>query len=86
VKTLEAIAQGKPVVATSAGVRGLRRELYPDVLVADDPALFARKLIDLSRGDVTPRPRIPFSQVAADFLDTFDRILRPHYLPAADAP
>ena len=42
VKTLEAIAHGKPVVATSAGARGLRRELYPDVLVADDPALFAR--------------------------------------------
>jgi glycosyltransferase involved in cell wall biosynthesis len=86
VKTLEAIALGKPVVATSAGVRGLRRKLYPDVLVADDPALFARKLIDLSRGDVTPKPRIPYSQVAADFLDTFDRILQPHWPPSAGSP
>jgi glycosyltransferase involved in cell wall biosynthesis len=86
VKTLEAIAHGKPVVATSAGVRGLRRKLYLDVLVADDPALFARKLIDLSRGDVTPKPRIPYSQVAADFLDTFDRILQPHWPPSAGSP
>jgi glycosyltransferase involved in cell wall biosynthesis len=82
-KTVEAIAHGKPVVATSAGVRGLRRELYPDVLVADDPALFARKLIDLSRGDVTPKSRIPYSMVVADFLDNFDRILQPHCPPAA---
>ena len=83
IKTVEAIARGKPVVATSAGIRGLRRELYPDVVVADDPALFARKLIDLCRGDVTPKPQIPYSKVAADFLDTFDRILQPHFPPSA---
>jgi glycosyltransferase involved in cell wall biosynthesis len=83
VKTLEAIAHGKPVVATSAGVRGLQRELYPDVFVADDPALFARKLIDLSRGDVTPKSRIPCSMAAEDFLDNIDRILQPHCPPAA---
>jgi glycosyltransferase involved in cell wall biosynthesis len=81
-KTVEAIAHGKPVVATSAGVRGLQRELYPDVLMADDPALFARKLINLSRSDVPPNSRIPCSMVAADFLDNFDRILQPHYPPA----
>jgi glycosyltransferase involved in cell wall biosynthesis len=86
IKTLEAIAHGKPVVATSAGVRGLQRELYPDVLVADDPALFARQLIDLSRGDVSPKPRIPYSMVAADFLDAFDRIVQPHFPPAATSP
>lgn len=85
-KILEAIAHGKPVVATSAGVRGLQRELYPDVLVADDPALFARKLIDLLRSDVPPKSRIPYSMVAADFLDTFDRILQRHYLPAGRVP
>ncbi len=86
IKTLEAIAHGKPVVATSAGVRGLRRELYPDVLVTDDPVLFARKLIDLSLGDVRPKSRIPYSMVAADFLDTFDRILQLHCPPAAGSP
>ncbi|HEY8031277.1 MAG TPA: glycosyltransferase [Methylocella sp.] len=86
VKTLEAIAHGKPVVATSAGVRGLRRELYPDVVVADDPALFARKLIDLSRSDVRPKPQIPYSGVAADFLDAFERIVQLHAASAADSP
>ena len=86
VKTLEAIAYGKPVVATSAGLRGLQRELYPEIIVADNPALFARKLIDLSRGDVRPTPRIPYSMVAADFLDTFDRIVQPHFPLAAGAP
>jgi glycosyltransferase involved in cell wall biosynthesis len=86
IKTVEAIAHGKPVVATSAGIRGLQRELYPDVLVADDPALFARKLIDLSRGDVTPKSQIPYSIVATGFLDTFDRILQLHCPPAANSP
>ncbi|MGH6810849.1 MAG: glycosyltransferase [Methylocella sp.] len=86
IKTLEAVAHGKPVVATSPGVRGLQRELYPDVLVADDPALFARKLINLSRGDVTPKLPIPYSMAAADFLDSFDRILQPHCPPAAGSP
>ncbi len=86
IKNLEAIAHGKPVVAPSAGVRGLQRELYPEVLVADDPALFARKLVDLSRADVRPMPRIPYSIVAADFLDNFDRIVQSHVPPAAGAP
>jgi glycosyltransferase involved in cell wall biosynthesis len=75
-KTLEAIAHGKPVVATSVGVRGIQRELYPDVIVIDDPDLFAQKLIDLSRGDARlKKSRIPHSVVAANFLDAFDRIL-----------
>jgi hypothetical protein len=82
-KTLEAIAYGKRVVTTSVGVRGLCRELYPDVFVADDPTSFAQKLINLSRGDVMYNPQIPHSSVAADFLDAFDRILQLHYHPVA---
>jgi glycosyltransferase involved in cell wall biosynthesis len=41
-KILEALAQGLPVVSTSMGCEGLRLEHEHDVLIADDPAAFAR--------------------------------------------
>ena len=41
IKALEAIAHGRPVVATSTGVRGLPLRPGRDVLVGDDAATFA---------------------------------------------
>src|SRR5581483_6725961 len=40
-KTLEALHRGLPVVATSAGARGLVREELPNLCVADTPAAMA---------------------------------------------
>ncbi|HXW70692.1 MAG TPA: glycosyltransferase [Methylocella sp.] len=72
-KTLEALAHGKPVVATSKGVRGLQLELCPGAVVADDPVLFARNLMDRARNNTTPK-RWEDSTIATEFLDGLDRI------------
>lgn len=50
VKTLDAIATGRPVVATSLATRGLR-DLPPTVTVADDPRAFAAALTAPRAGD-----------------------------------
>ena len=42
--------------------------------------------IDLSRSDVKPKPRIPYSGVAEDFLDAFERIVQLHAESAAGEP
>ena len=46
-KILEAMALGRPVVSTRLGCEGLALEDGKDVLIADDPELFARKILDL---------------------------------------
>jgi hypothetical protein len=56
VKTLDAIASGAPVVATSVAVRGLR-ELPDSVAVADDAAGFARELRRFAADGERQRPR-----------------------------
>jgi glycosyltransferase involved in cell wall biosynthesis len=46
IKTLEAMASGLPLIATSAALRGMRDDALdlPDVTIADDPESFARAL------------------------------------------
>lgn len=46
-KILEALAMGKAVVSTSLGAEGLRVEHGRHLLIADDPASFARAVSDL---------------------------------------
>lgn len=46
VKVLEALAFGRPIVSTRAGVRGLAPERISGVAVADDPAAFAAAVIE----------------------------------------
>jgi hypothetical protein len=61
IKTLDAVATGRPVVATSLALRGLD-ELPPTIELADDPVEFAdrstllRPPSHLSRGPEPPRP------------------------------
>ena len=50
-KVLEAMAMRRPVVATSAVAAGLRVDPGRNILVADDPETFARRITELSRFD-----------------------------------
>jgi polysaccharide biosynthesis protein PslH len=47
IKILEACAAGKPVVSTSIGAEGLDLEPRTEIIVADDPADFARSVVSL---------------------------------------
>jgi len=49
VKTVEALTYGKPVVATSAGIRGLE-DFSSAIFSADDPDAFAGRVLELLRG------------------------------------
>jgi glycosyltransferase involved in cell wall biosynthesis len=51
VKSIEALSYGRPLVSTSAGVRGLGPEFAAAVLVADDPIAFARLVIKLLQNE-----------------------------------
>ena len=46
-KVLEAMAMGKPVVSTSIGVRGINVSPGENAIVADKPAEFAQRIIEL---------------------------------------
>ncbi|MYC78061.1 TIGR03087 family PEP-CTERM/XrtA system glycosyltransferase [Candidatus Poribacteria bacterium] len=46
-KNLEAMAMGVPVVTTSVGAMGLEADIGKELLVADTPADFAKRVVDL---------------------------------------
>ncbi len=45
VKVLNAMSQGKPVVTTAIGAEGIEAQPDEDIVIADDPAEFARKTV-----------------------------------------
>jgi glycosyltransferase involved in cell wall biosynthesis len=47
IKILEACAAGKPIVSTSVGAEGLDLEPGKEIILADDPAEFARSVVSL---------------------------------------
>jgi len=47
IKILDAMAHGKPVVSTTIGAEGLEVTNGENILIADDPNVFAQKCIDL---------------------------------------
>jgi glycosyltransferase involved in cell wall biosynthesis len=47
IKTLEAMALGIPVVSTSIGAQGLAVESGTQMIIADDPAVFANGIVQL---------------------------------------
>jgi glycosyltransferase involved in cell wall biosynthesis len=57
VKTIEGISYGKPVVSTTAGIRGLEVRPGTDVVVEDDPQRYAESLLQLL-GNVNLRETI----------------------------
>lgn len=83
-KILEALARGVPVVTTSLGCEGLGLESGRDLLVADDPAEFARSLDLLladdelcrrlaANGFETVRRRYSWTAIGAAFGDALVR-------------
>ena len=50
-KILEAMAMKRPVVTTSTGCRGLQLQAGKDLVVADDPEIFAKEVVDLATND-----------------------------------
>jgi glycosyltransferase involved in cell wall biosynthesis len=53
IKVLEAMALGKPIVATSVGAGGIDVHDGEDILIADDPDAFADAVVRLLRGPGT---------------------------------
>jgi polysaccharide biosynthesis protein PslH len=47
VKTIEALSYGKPVVGTSAGIRGLEADFEGALLLADTPDAFVAQVLEL---------------------------------------
>jgi glycosyltransferase involved in cell wall biosynthesis len=56
-KIFEAMAMAKAVVSTTVGAEGLPVTSGQDVVIADDPAVFAEAVVDLIR-DAAARRRI----------------------------
>lgn len=52
IKILEACATGRAVVSTSVGAEGLNLKVGTEILVADDPELFAHSVVQLLRDPV----------------------------------
>ena len=46
-RILEAMAMGKPVVTSSAGIHGINVTIGENIIIADDPEEFARRVIEL---------------------------------------
>ena len=58
VKVLEALAFGKPIVSTHAGVRGLAPERIAGVAVTDDPEEFAAAVVERLDPNPAPLPEV----------------------------
>lgn len=80
IKTVEALANGLPLVTTSEGARGLMDHAHEAFVVADDPQAFA-SAITLLVGDLTARERL----AAAAFALAQDRFSREACYGALDA-
>jgi hypothetical protein len=69
IKLVEALAYGRACVATSAGVQGLSGAVASAVLVADEPDMFARSLVDLfSTGELRRSMEASATEFVRNFL------------------
>jgi len=83
IKIFEAMAMGKAVVSTTLGAEGLPVRHNENIILADDPAAFARAVIDLLRD---PQRRAQLGRAARELVArnhgwpavaaSFDRILQ----------
>ena len=76
-KILEALDAGRPVVATTVGAEGLEKLVDRGILLADDPAEFAAKVVSLLRDPVRSEAlgRVGSASVAEHF--SWDETLAP---------
>lgn len=51
IKLIEAMAQGKAIVATSVTLQGVERECASSVIVTDDPNIFAGQIMELQQNE-----------------------------------
>jgi glycosyltransferase involved in cell wall biosynthesis len=72
-KILEAFSHGRPVVSTSIGAEGLAVTHRQDILLADDPAAFARACLEL----------MDHSDLAGRLCEAAGRLHRDRYSPEA---
>ncbi|MFO7535129.1 MAG: glycosyltransferase family 4 protein [Kiritimatiellia bacterium] len=86
IKILESLAFGTPVVSTSIGCEGLDVRHGRDILVADEPAEFARHIVELMRdplrwqslsasGRELVRTRYDWERIGERLRDTYESIL-----------
>jgi sugar transferase (PEP-CTERM/EpsH1 system associated) len=85
-KILQSMAAGVPVVTTSKGNEGINAVVGESIMVEDDPAAFARRVIDLVKSSEL---RVQVARLAREFVETnflwktnlekFERILTTTY-------
>lgn len=88
IKILESLAYGRPVVSTSVGCEGLDLQSGCDLLIADDPAEFARQVVRAltdptlreslrQHGRLSVEQRYGWDAIADKLLATYEQICRP---------
>jgi glycosyltransferase involved in cell wall biosynthesis len=64
IKILESICWGKSIISTSSGMEGVNTYGEEPVLIADDPEIFAHKVLELVSDDVL---RVKIKENARNF-------------------
>jgi len=73
IKILEAIALGRPVITTSAGIEGLNYINHPCVIVEDDPLRFCNQLVKSLRAPQKSEALLTEArEVISRYFDTFE--------------
>lgn len=73
IKVLEAMALGRPVVTTNAGIEGIPIADHPGVAVEDNPELFSNQIIRLLDRAADPELRMKEArQYVRRYFDTFE--------------
>lgn len=95
-KILEAMAMSKPVVSTSIGAEGIDTTPGTDIILADDPAAFAKSVIELladeeqqysmgQAGRHLVEAKYDWHSIAGQLEQTYDRLLTKNTQSAEDA-
>jgi glycosyltransferase involved in cell wall biosynthesis len=79
VKILEAMALGRPVVTTSVGIEGIPAQKGKDLIIEDDPQLFANQVVTIIRDEAAARSMVHSArELIQENFDTFELSDRLH--------